>query len=141
MEKMSKIQKEALATLLFVAIIITAVIKFFENVGILPLIILIGACVLAFFMYRAIKRKKRLTYLKQKYVNSRIVDRIFNGVLWQGESAKQLIDSKGNPDKIDKKLVDGIKKEVWKYGHRGGKSYRLVVHLEKGLVVNWEGKT
>jgi len=135
MEKMTKTQKEALATLLFVAIVITAVIRFFQNVGILPLIIVIVGCVLAFFSYRAIKRKKRLTYLKQKYINSRIVDRIFNGVLWQGESAKQLIDSKGNPDEINKKLVDGIKKEVWKYGRQGGK--RLVVHLEKDLVVDW----
>ena len=81
-----------------------------------------------------------MTYLKQKYVNNRIVDRIFNGVLWQGESAKQLIDSKGKPDEIDKITVSGIRKEVWKYGHRGGKRYRLVVHLEKDVVVDWDGK-
>ena len=69
MEKMTKLQKEALATLLFVALIITAVIKFFQNVGFLPLIIVIVACVVAFLLFRAIRRKKRLKYLEQKYVN------------------------------------------------------------------------
>ena len=141
MEKMTKIQKEALATLLFIAIIITAVIKFFENVGILPLIIVIGAGVVAFFLYRSIKKKKRLAYLKQKYVNSRIVDRISNGVIWQGETAEQLIDSKGKPEEIDKKLQKSIKKEVWKYGRRGGNRYGLIVDLENDIVVNWDENT
>ena len=141
MEKMTKIQKEALATLLFIAIIITAVIKFFENVGILPLIIVIGAGVVAFFLYRSIKKKKRLAYLKQKYVNSRIVDRISNGVIWQGETAEQLIDSKGNPEEVDKKLLKSIKKEVWKYGRRGRNRYGLIVDLENDIVVNWDENT
>ncbi len=53
MEKMTKMQKQVLATLLFVALIITAVIKFFQNVGLLPLIIVIVVCVVAVLLYRA----------------------------------------------------------------------------------------
>ena len=86
MEKMTKIQKEVLATLLFVALIITAVVKFFQNVGILPLIIVIAACVAAFFLYRALKKRKRVKYLEQKYVNKNKVEKIINGDIWQGET-------------------------------------------------------
>lgn len=140
MEKMTKLQKESLATLIFIAVIITAVIKFFENVGFLLLIIVIAACIVAFLLYRAVRKRRRLTYLKQKYVNSRIVDRMFNGVLWQGETAAQLVDSLGKPDAVDKRQSQSYKKEVWKYGRRGGGRYNLIVDLENGIVVNWEGK-
>ena len=130
MEKMTKIQKEVLATLLFIALIITAVIKFFENVGLLPLIIVICACVVAFLLYRAIKKKKRVRYLEQKYVNKRKVEKIINGDIWQGETAEQLVDSIGNPDVIDDTLLKTQKKVVWKYGRRGAKSYNLIVRNE-----------
>lgn len=133
-------QKEVLATLVFIALIITAVIKFFENVGLLPLIIVICACVVAFLLYRAIKKKKRLRYLEQKYVNKRKVEKIINGDIWQGETAEQLVDSMGNPEVIDDTLLKTQKKVVWKYGRRGAKSYNLIVNLEKGIVVRWEGK-
>jgi len=141
MEKMTKMQKQVLATLLFVALIITAVIKFFQNVGLLPLIIVIGVCVVAFFLYRALKKRRRLKYLEQKYVNKKKVEKIINGDIWQGETAEQLIDSIGNPEVIDDKLLKTQKKVVWKYGRRGAGGYNLIVNLEKGLVVSWEGKT
>ena len=141
MEKMTKMQKQVLATLLFVALIITAVIKFFQNVGLLPLIIVIGACVVAFFLYRALKKRRRVKYLEQKYVNKKKVEKIINGDIWHGETAEQLIDSIGNPDVIDDKLLKTQKKVVWKYGRRGAGGYNLIVNLEKGLVVSWEGKT
>jgi Flp pilus assembly protein TadB len=140
MEKMTKTQKEVLATLFFVALIITAVIKFFQNVGLLPLIIVIVACVLAVYLYRAIKKKKRLRYLEQKYVNKKKVEKIINREIWQGETADQLIDSIGNPEVVDDKNLKTQKKAVWKYGRRGSKGYNLIVNLEKGIVVNWEGK-
>ena len=140
MEKMTKMQKQVLATLLFVALIITAVIKFFQNVGLLPLIIVIGVCVVAFFLYRALKKRRRLKYLEQKYVNKKKVEKIINGDTWQGETAEQLIDSIGNPEVIDDKLLKTQKKVVWKYGRRGAGGYNLIVNLEKGLVVSWEGK-
>jgi hypothetical protein len=124
----------------FVALIITAVIKFFQNVGLLPLIVVIGACVAAFFLYRAIKRKKRLRYLEQKYVNKKKVEKIVNREIWQGETADQLIDSIGKPDVVDDKNLKTQKRAVWKYGRRGSKSYSLIVNLEKGMVVSWEGK-
>lgn len=139
MEKMSKLQKEALGTLLFVALIVTAVIKFFQNVGLLPLIIVIVACILAFLLFMSIKKKKRLKYLEQKYVNKIKVEKIINREIWQGETAEQLVDSIGNPDVVDDKLLKTHKKVVWKYRHRGSKRYKLIVNLEKGLVVNWEG--
>ena len=140
MEKMTKMQKQVLATLLFVALLITAVIKFFQNVGLLPLIIVIGVCVVAFFLYRALKKRRRLKYLEQKYVNKKKVEKIINGDIWQGETAEQLIDSIGNPEVIDDKLLKTQKKVVWKYGRRGAFGYNLIVNLEKGLVVSWEGK-
>ena len=140
MEKMTKLQKESLATLIFIAVIITAVIKFFENVGFLMLIIVIAACVVAFFLYKVFRKKKKLSYLKKKYVNSRIVERMFNGVIWQGETAAQLMDSLGKPDAVDKRQSQSLKKEVWRYGRRGGGRYNLAVDLENGIVINWEGK-
>ena len=140
MEKMTKLQKESLATIVFIAVIITAVIKFFENVGVLLLIIVIAACVVAFLLYKAIKKRRRLAYLKKKYVNSRIVDRMLNGVIWQGETPAQLMDSLGKPDTVDKRKSQSLKKEIWKYGRRGGGRYNLFIELENGVVVNWEGK-
>jgi amino acid permease len=140
MEKMTKLQKESLATLIFIAVIVTAVIKFFENVGFMTLIIVIVVCVVAFFLYKAIRKQQKLSYLKKKYVNSRVVERMFSGVIWEGETAAQLVDSLGKPDAVDKRQSESLKKEIWKYGRRGGGRYNLIVDLENGLVINWEGK-
>ena len=140
MEKMTKLQKESLATVLFIAVIVTAVIKFFENVGLLIFIIIIVACVVAFLLHKVYKKKKKLSYLKKKYVNSRIVERMANGIIWQGETAAQLMDSLGKPDAVDKKQSQSLKKEAWKYVRRGGGRYNLIVELENGIVINWEGK-
>ena len=140
MEKTTKLQKESLATLVFIAVIITAIIKFFENVGFLLLIIVIAACVVAFLAHKTIRKNRRSTYLKQKYVNSRIVRRILNGVVWQGETAAQLEDSLGKPEAVDNKHSQSLKKEIWKYGRRGGSRYNLIIEMENGVVVNWEGK-
>jgi uncharacterized protein YxeA len=126
--------------LIFIAVIVTAVIKFFENVGFMTLIIVIVVCVVAFFLYKAIRKQQKLSYLKKKYVNSRVVERMFSGVIWEGETAAQLVDSLGKPDAVDKRQSESLKKEIWKYGRRGGGRYNLIVDLENGLVINWEGK-
>lgn len=140
MAKMTKKQSEAIGILIIVALIIGVIVKFFETVGFIIPIIVIGACIGIYFFYQSSKKKKRLEYLKQKYIDDEIVNNLFKGVIWQGETAEQLINSIGNPVAVDNKLLKTKKKEVWKYDHQGANRYNLRITLENDIVVGWDKK-
>ena len=140
MAKMTKKQSEAIGILIIVALIIGVIVKFFETVGFIIPIIVIGACIGIYFFYQSSEKKKRLEYLKQKYIDDEIVNNLFKGVIWQGETAEQLIDSIGNPVAVDNKLLKTKKKEVWKYDHQGANRYNLRITLENDIVVGWDKK-
>lgn len=141
MAKMTKKQSEAVGILIIVLIVIGAIAKFFETVGFITPIILIVVCTGIYLFYQFSKKKKRLAYLKQKYSNDEIVNNIFKGIIWQGESSEQLIDSIGNSVAVDNKILKTKKKEVWKYDHQGANRYNLRITLENDIVVGWDKKS
>ena len=76
----------------------------------------------------------------KKYRNTTLVDKIMQGMFWQGQPASQLIDSLGKPLDIDQKVLKTKTKEVWKYNETGKNRYALKITLENGEVVGWDKK-
>ncbi|AOY94143.1 hypothetical protein BKK79_10910 [Cupriavidus sp. USMAA2-4] len=101
----------------------------------------IAAVVALVLAQRASRRKARLEYLRVKYQDEVVVQRIVGGQIWQTQSAEQLIDSIGRPLSIDQKLLKTKTREVWKYNHRGANRYGLRVTVEDGYVTGWDQKT
>lgn len=79
--------------------------------------------------------------LIEKYKDEEIVQLIMESSYWKGQTEEQLLDSLGEPHKIDSQVMKTKTKEIWKYGHRHGQVYRLKITLEKGKVVGWEDKS
>ncbi|ANM32109.1 hypothetical protein ABI59_05915 [Acidobacteria bacterium Mor1] len=86
-------------------------------------------------------RKKRRALLMAKYDDEQVVNDIIGQVMWQGETADQLLESLGSPAAKDEKLLKTKSKEIWKYGHEGGNRYRLRVTVEDGVVVGWDQRS
>ena len=51
-----------------------------------------------------------------------------------------LIDSLGQPQDIDTKVLKTKKKEIWKYNHNGGNRFGLRITLDNDIVVGWDQK-
>jgi hypothetical protein len=114
--------------------------KVIESVGwIVPVLIVIGAISL-FIWYGRKKKKDRLLYLRNKYNDENIVQKIVGGYFWQGQTQEQLIDSIGRPIAIDNKALKSVVREVWKYNQTGKNRFSLRVTLENGRVTGWDNK-
>jgi hypothetical protein len=107
-----------------------------EGAGIL-LVTLLGTVI----WYQRDKKKKRLEYLRAKYVDEDTVRKILDGYLWQGQSEEQLRDSIGTPVAVDRKVLRTKTKEIWKYQQQGANRFGLRVTVEDGYVVGWDKKT
>lgn len=137
---MTKKEAEAVFYLFIIGAIVTGVAKFFETVGfVAPIAVLVG-CVLLYCAHNTNKKKERLSYLKEKYKDDEIVQKIFDGYFWQDQTAEQLIDSLGAPVEIDNNVLKTKKKEIWKYEHQGGNRFNLRITLENDVVIGWDQK-
>jgi len=108
-------------------------------------VILIGICggligLAALYANKYAKRKAKLQYLTGKYSDAEIVNRILQRQLWPGETAEQVIDSFGEPEGKDDKLLKTIKREVWKYYPTGVNRYGLRITLDNDVVTMWDQK-
>lgn len=141
--RMTKIETTTISLIAFLIIfgvILTAIGKFFKTVGfIVPVIV--GVIAIGFYwLYNSNQKKGKLTYLRNKYKDEEIVQKIFAGYFWQGQTSDQLIDSLGKPMDIDEVVLKTKKKEIWKYQHQGSNRYGLRITLEDNAVVGWEQK-
>lgn len=102
--------------------------------------------IIAVLIYRwNAKRKKQkhnewMAYLHSKYQDDEIVELIADGKFWTGQTAEQLEDSIGEPDKVDRKVMKTKTKETWKYNLIRAGQYQLKVTLENEVVVGWDNK-
>lgn len=120
--------------------IVAGTVKFFQTVGfVIPALAAAGLIAL-FFGYKVMSKRRQLALLRERYQDEEVVQKIFAGFFWQGQSAEQLRDALGDPADIDSKLLKTKKKEVWKYGHRGGERYDLRITLDDDQVVGWDQK-
>jgi hypothetical protein len=117
-----------------------ATVKFFQTVGFVMPAIAAASLIGLYFGYKVWGNHRQLARLREKYQDEEVVQRIFAGFFWQGQTAEQLRDALGDPVEIDSKLLKTKKKEIWKYGHRGGARYDLRITLDDDLVVGWDQK-
>jgi hypothetical protein len=109
--------------------------KINDSIG-LPVFAIALIAVFATVVYAGIrKRAARLAYLRGKYGDETIVQRIMRKQCWQGQTAEQLFDSLGDAPSIDRDLLKTKKREVWKYGANGKGRYRLRITLDQDVVV------
>jgi hypothetical protein len=85
--------------------------------------------------------EERRAALLQKYGDPRIVEKIMSGMVWQGQTAEQLRDSRGQPLDIDERVFKKSTRQTWKYMQTGVNRFALRVTLEDGFVVGWDDKT
>ena len=100
-------------------------------VAIVVILVLIVAG--AIWAYR--QRRKHLT---EKYGDEEIARRMMKGVIWQGETREQLLESLGKPADIDEKVLKTKSKETWKYRKTARNRFGLKITLDDGVVVAWE---
>src|ERR1700727_1163245 len=77
---------------------------------------------------RALRRKS----LMDKYGDPILVDRLMRREIWEGQTAGQLLDSRGNPVTKDQKVLKTKTSDVWKYKPMGKGQYRLRIFVENG---------
>jgi len=82
--------------------------------------------------------RRRRRHLAERYGDPEIARRIMRGVIWQGETQEQLLESLGQPKDIDKKVLKTKTKEIWKYRPTARNRFGLKVTLDDGVVVGWE---
>ncbi len=87
------------------------------------------------------KYEKRLKELLEKYGDAEVVEKIMQQMVWQGQTAAQLIDSLGSPVDVDRRVMKTKTKEVWKYNETGKGRYALRITVEDGEVVGWDNKS
>jgi hypothetical protein len=99
--------------------------------------IVIAAAVLIVFVCVWGYRQRR-KHLVEKYGDPEIARRIMRGVIWQGETREQLIESLGKPPDIDEKVLKTKTKEIWKYRQTAKNRFGLKVTLDDGVVSAWD---
>ena len=95
----------------------------------------VAVIVATIIFYFIRKRAARLAYLRAKYGDEALVQRIMRRSLWRGQTMEQLLDSIGPPASMDSNLLKTRKREVWKYHPSGKGRYRTRVTLDDDLVV------
>lgn len=137
----TKAESAFIVLLLIVGLPIYAAFKLFETSGwIIPSVIAFLLLSLI-YLYKRNKRQQRLAYLRDKYKNESIVQKIYNGYFWVGQTTQQLADSLGEPEGIDNKLLKTKIKEVWKYNRKGANRFALRINIEDGRVIGWDQKS
>jgi hypothetical protein len=106
----------------------------------MEVVLIIGAVVITISLVVSYNRWRRQKYLLAKYHEEAIVYRIMRGVIWQGMSEEQLVDSWGTPVAKDQKVYRTKTTEIFKYNQRGANRFGSRVRVDNGVVVGWDKK-
>lgn len=137
----TKAENTLIAAAVVIGLPFYGLMKIFETVGWIIPVAAVVAVVILVVWYQHDKKQKRLSQLRQKYQNEEVVQKIFNGYFWQGQTEEQLRDSLGPPVDVDHKLLKTKTKNVWKYQHQGANRFGLRITVENGYVTGWDEKT
>lgn len=139
-KRMSKAESTLLGWSLIIGLPIFLIAQLVESIGwIIPLGVAIGSIGLMMWHQKG-KGKKRLAYLRDKYNDEDIVQRIVQGYLWLGQTEEQLQDAIGAPVSIDRAVLKTKTKETWKYHRQGANRFGLRITVENGHVIGWDKK-
>lgn len=136
----SKNESALIALAIIVGLPIWIISKITDSIGAGAFAVIIVVILAAFVFYLIQKRAARLAYLRTKYGDEIIVQKIMQRRFWQGQTMEQLQDSLGNPVSKDNGLLKTRKREVWKYQPSGRNRYRLRITLDNDVVVAWDQK-
>lgn len=82
--------------------------------------------------------KQRRNYLRAEYgADPVLTQRLIDKEIWAGMSERQLVDAQGDPSAKDQRQQDGKTLQTFKYDRRS-ENFRLLVHLENGVVTRWD---
>jgi hypothetical protein len=82
--------------------------------------------------------RQRHRHLTEKHGDPEVARSIMRGVIWQGETQEQVLDSLGRPEDIDRKVLKTKTKEIWKYRPTARNRFGLKITLDDGVVTGWE---
>lgn len=129
--------------LIAVGLLITSIVWLFQG-KVLLAILPIAIIAIAFYgMIHADKRdqkkqkEEKLKRLTDKYSSEEIAKKIVNQEIWQGQSKEQLVESLGDPEAVDEKVLKTKKKEIFKYQRQGQNRFGVKITLENDQVVGW----
>ncbi|HWG18537.1 MAG TPA: hypothetical protein VN678_11780 [Acidobacteriaceae bacterium] len=83
------------------------------------------------FTYTQVKAR-RTGRLWAKYQDDTIVARILDRMYWKGQTAEQLCDALGSPDRIVEQMTITFRRELWVYRRR-----KIEITLDDGVVSTW----
>ncbi|OIQ72119.1 hypothetical protein GALL_462580 [mine drainage metagenome] len=139
-KRTSKADAALIALVVVVGLPIFLVSKLVDSMGwVVPIIVVVAIIGLAIW-YQLDKKQKRLEYLRSKYQDEEIVQKIVGGSIWQGQSEEQLKDAMGDPVSVDRTVLKTKTKEIWKYHQQGVNRFGLRITVENGYVVGWDKK-
>jgi hypothetical protein len=124
-----------LGVLILIGAVVFAISKVVDSIGFTTAVVAAIMVIVGMVWLKIAKRAKRLAYLRGKYGDESVVQRIISKTLWQGETAEQVRDSVGLPSSMDNNLLKTRKREVWKYHPHGRGRYRLRVTLDNDVVI------
>ena len=101
----------------------------------------IAAFLLLLLLMNMAKKRARLKYLRGRYLDEGIVQKIIAKRFWIGQTAEQLTDSLGPPVATDHKSLKTKNRDTWKYQRNGVNRYGLRITVEDGLVTAWDSKS
>jgi hypothetical protein len=140
MARKTQIETRGIALLILVGVPVLIISKLADSVGSGALVAGSVGIVALIVFYLIWKRAARLSYLRSKYQNEDVVQKIMRRNFWAGQTTEQLRDSLGNPPSKDDNLLKTRKREVWKYHPSGRNRYRLRITLDNDVVVAWDQK-
>lgn len=109
----------------------------FNGLDLTPLILSAICAVLLFVGLRVVRASRRKRRLTSEY-GAEVAEMIIARRVWQGMTARQLIESWGSPADIGREIIRTKTKETWKYGRTGKNRYSDRVYLENGVVIGWK---
>jgi hypothetical protein len=136
----SKAESTLIAAALIIGLPIYGLSQIFESADWVIPTIIVSVIVVFAIWYQYNKKQKRLTYLRDKYQDEELVQKIYSGYFWEGQTAEQLRDSLGTPEAVDNKLLKTKIKEIWKYNRQGVNRFALRITVENEYVVGWDKK-
>src|SRR5271155_2414088 len=104
-KRLTKLEVNLLGVLLIVGAIALASQRILEVTGYVFPLVSIAAIIGAFGWHSRNKKRRRLEYLRSKYPDETIVQRILQRGFWEGQTSDQLADSLGTPANVDKKMM------------------------------------
>jgi hypothetical protein len=147
MARRSKATDFLLVILIVAGAILYGLAKAVESIGVVVSLLVVAVGIGLFIWHQANRQKTaqraeqaRRETLLSKYGDEKVIDDIVARRIWLGQSSEQLVDSIGRPEDIDQKVLKTKKREVWKYGHKGGSRYKYRITLENDRVVGWDEK-